>query len=186
MISFTDAQIAAWVTPFLWPFLRVLAMFTAAPVLSLRAVPVRVKLGLAFMVVLSAQASLPEMAPIALDGRGALGAVVHNVAVGLTIGFAARVVFAAVEFAGELVGLQMGLNFAGFFDPATGGQTTAVSRFFGVTVSWVFIVTGGHLLVIAGVVQSLHSFPVGPEPFAFLKAAEPQRWGAEIFAVGLW
>jgi len=60
-------------------------------------------------------------------------------------------VFAAVEFAGELIGLQMGLNFAGFFDPLTGGQTTAVSRFFGVTVSWVFIVTGGHLLVIAGV-----------------------------------
>ena len=61
-----------------------------------------------------------------------------------------------------------------------------MSRFFGVTVSWLFIVTGGHLLVIAGVVQSLHSFPVGPEPFAFLKAAEPQRWGAEVFAVGLW
>jgi flagellar biosynthetic protein FliR len=72
------------------------------------------------------------------------------------------------------------------FDPATGGQTTAVSRFFGVTVSWVFIVTGGHLLVIAGVMQSFQSFPVGPEPFAFLKAVQPHRWGAEVFAIGLW
>ena len=42
-----------------------------------------------------------------------------------------RIVFAAVEFAGELIGLQMGLNFAGFFDPLTGGQATATSRFFG-------------------------------------------------------
>ena len=40
-----------------------------------------------------------------------------------------------------------------------------MSRFFGVTVSWVFIVTGGHLLVIAGVGRAT-SFPVGPEPFA--------------------
>ena len=45
--------------------------------------------------------------------------------IGVTLGFAARVVFASVEFAGELVGLQMGLNFAGFFDPATASQGTA-------------------------------------------------------------
>jgi hypothetical protein len=45
-----------------------------------------------------------------------------------------RIVFAAVEFAGELIGLQMGLNYAGFFDPASGGQATATSRFFGTTV----------------------------------------------------
>ena len=41
--------------------------------------------------------------------------------IGLALGFAVRIVFAAVEFAGELIGLQMGLNFAGFFDPMTGG-----------------------------------------------------------------
>jgi flagellar biosynthetic protein FliR len=27
---------------------------------------------------------------------------------------------------------------------------------------------------------------VGPEPFAFLRQMQPQRWGAEIFATGLW
>jgi flagellar biosynthetic protein FliR len=80
----------------------------------------------------------------------------------------------------------MGLNFAGFFDPATGGQTTALSRFFGVSVSWLFIVMGGHLLVIAGVIKSFETFPVGPEPFAFLRTVQPHQWGAEIFAVGLW
>ncbi len=112
--------------------------------------------------------------------------IVQQLVIGLSLGFAVRIVFAAVEFAGELVGLQMGLNFAGFFDPATGGQTTALSRFFGVMVSWMFIVTGGHLLVIAGVVQSFHAFPVGPEPFEFLRKVQPQVWGAEVFRLGLW
>jgi len=36
------------------------------------------------------------------------------------------------------------------------------------------------------VVQSFHAFPVGPEPFAFLRAVQPQTWGAEIFRLGLW
>ncbi|MBL8301662.1 MAG: flagellar biosynthetic protein FliR, partial [Ideonella sp.] len=77
-------------------------------------------------------------------------------------------------------------NFAGFFDPATGGQTTAVSRFYGVCVSWLFIVINGHLLMIAAVVKSFEAFPVGPEPFAFLRAVQPQVWGGEIFKLGLW
>ena len=186
MLTFNEAQILGWVTPILWAFLRVLALFGTLPVIGQRAVPMRVRVALAFLVALCAQATLPPVAPIPLDSAITFLVVLQQLVIGVSIGFAVRVVFAAVEFAGELVGLQMGLNFAGFFDPATGGQTTAVSRFFGVTVSWLFIVTGGHLLVIAGVMHSFQSFPVGPEPFAFLKAAQPHRWGAEVFAIGLW
>jgi len=186
MLTFTEAQVLAWITPILWPFLRVLALMGTLPVLSQRSVPGRVRVALAFLIALCAQVSLPPIPVIPLDSAVTFLVVLQQIVIGVSLGFAVRIVFAAVEFAGELVGLQMGLNFAGFFDPATGGQTTAVSRFFGVTVSWVFIVTGGHLLVIAGVIQSFHSFPVGPEPFAFLKAVQPHRWGAEVFVVGLW
>ena len=80
----------------------------------------------------------------------------------------------------------MGLNFAGFFNPMTGGESTAASRFFGISVSWLFIVMGGHLLLIGAVVQSFNAFPVGPEPFAFLRTVQPQVWGAEVFRLGLW
>ena len=102
--------------------------------------------------------------------------------IGLSLGFAVRVVFAAVEFAGELIGLQMGLNFAGFFDPLSASTATAASRFFGTIVAWLFIVINGHLLVIAALVQSFAAFPVGPEPFAFVRETQPHRWGAEIFS----
>jgi flagellar biosynthetic protein FliR len=186
MLTFTEAQILAWVSPLLWPFIRVLALFGTLPVFAQRSVPMRVRVALAFLIAFCAQASLPAMPVIALDSSTAFLVVLQQLVIGLSLGFAVRIVFAAVEFAGELVGLQMGLNFAGFFDPATGGQTTAVSRFFGVTVSWLFIVTGGHLLVIAGVVQSFQAFPVGPEPFDFLRRVQPQVWGGEVFRVGLW
>jgi flagellar biosynthetic protein FliR len=186
VLTFTEAQVLAWVTPILWPFLRVLALFSALPVLAQRSVPMRLRIGLAFLVAVCAQASIPAVEPIALDSSTALLAVLQQVLIGLSLGFAVRIVFAAVEFAGEIIGLQMGLNFAAFFNPMTGGEQTAVSRFFGVTIAWLFIVSGGHLLVIAAIVQSFTAFPVGAEPFAFLRTAEPQRWGTEIFSLGLW
>ena len=49
-------------------------------------------------------------------------AVLQQVLIGVSLGFAVRIVFAAVEFAGEIIGLQMGLNFAVFFNPMSGGE----------------------------------------------------------------
>ena len=186
MLTFTDTQVLAWITPLLWPFLRVLALFSALPVFAQRGVPARVRVALAFLIAVCAQATLPDMPVIALDSAPALLAVVQQLLIGISLGFAVRIVFSAVEFAGEIIGLQMGLNFAGFFNPMTGGEATATSRFFGVAVSWLFIVTGGHLALIAAVVQSFQVFPVGPEPFAFLRTVQPQVWGAEVFGLGLW
>ena len=186
MLTFTDTQVIEWISPLLWPFLRVLALFGALPVFAQRGVPARVRVALAFLIAFCAQASLPAMPVIPLDSAPALLAVVQQLLIGLSMGFAVRIVFSAVEFAGELIGLQMGLNFSGFFNPMTGGEATATSRFFGITVSWLFIVTGGHLMLINAVVMSFDAFPVGPEPFAFLRAVQPQVWGGEVFRLGLW
>jgi len=186
VISFTEAQILAWVTPLVWPFLRALALFTVLPVLGQRSVPTRVRIALAGFIAFAAQGSIPAPAPVPLDSPLALQLVVQQLVIGFSLGFAVRVVFAAVEFAGEIIGLQMGLNFAGFFDPVSAGNATASSRFFGTTVAWLFVVSGGHLLVLAALVQSFQAFPVGPEPFAFVREVQPQRWGTQIFATGLW
>jgi len=186
VLTFTDTQVIEWISPLLWPFLRVLALFGALPVFAQRGVPARVRVALAFLIAFCAQASLPAMPVIPLDSAPALLAVVQQLLIGLSMGFAVRIVFSAVEFGGELIGLQMGLNFSGFFNPMTGGEATAVSRFFGITVSWLFIVTGGHLMLINAVVMSFDAFPVGPEPFAFLRAVQPQVWGGEVFRLGLW
>ena len=186
MLTFTEAQVLAWITPLLWPFLRVLALFGAMPVFAQRNVPMRVRVALSFLIAFCAQATLPTMPVIPLDSAAAVLAVMQQLLIGISLGFAVRIVFAGVEFAGELIGLQMGLNFAGFFDPASGGEATAASRFFGVCIGWIFIVTGGHLLLIAAVIQSFQAFPVGPEPFAFLRTVQPHTWGMEIFRLGLW
>ena len=186
MITFDEAQILAWMSPLIWPFLRALAMFTALPVLGSRTVPARVRIALAAFIALAAQASLPPIPVVALDSPLAFTLVVQQLVIGLSIGFAVRLAFTAVEFAGEIIGLQMGLNFAGFFDPLSASTATATSRFFGTLVAWLFIAINGHLLVVMALVHSFTAFPVGPEPFAFVRTMLPHQWGAEVFSTGLW
>lgn len=186
MISFTEAQIAAWISPLLWPFLRVLAVFTSAPVFSSRAFPIRAKIGLAFFVALACQATLPPAPTIGLNEPAAFGAVLQQVGVGLAIGFVVRLVFAAVELAGEVVGFQMGLNFAAFFDPALNTQSSAVARFFGQMTSLLFVVMNGHLMVLMAVTKSFETFPVDQNFLVALQHMQLHTLGADLFASGLW
>jgi flagellar biosynthetic protein FliR len=126
------------------------------------------------------------MPQVPLDSPLAFAVVAQQVVIGLAAGLRGAHRVRRVEFAGEMIGLQMGLNFAGFFDPVSASQGTATSRFFGTMVAWLFVVINGHLLVLAALLQSFETFPVGPEPFAFLRETQPHRWGAEIFLTGLW
>lgn len=176
----------AWISPILWPFLRVLAVFTSAPVFSSRAFPIRAKIALAMFVAVACQASIPAGVVYSVNSPEALGVVVQQVVIGLAIGFAVRLVFAAVELAGEVVGFQMGLNFAAFFDPSLNSQSSAVARFFGQMASLLFVVMNGHLMVLMAVTKSFEAFPVGPHFLDALASMQLYRLGTDLFASALW
>jgi flagellar biosynthetic protein FliR len=186
VLTFSESQLLGWLTPLLWPLLRALALLSAMPVLGTRMVPVRVRVALGLLLSIAAQAQLPDMPVVALDSLGAVAIVAQQLLMGVALGFAVRIVFAAVEFAGEVMGLQMGLNFAGFFDPLSATQGTATGRIFGTLVAWLFVVVNGHLVVLAALVRSFVVFPVSPHPLELLQQLQPHTWGPEIFTLGLW
>jgi len=186
MPTFTEADIMAWVMPVFWPFLRILAVFSSAPIFSSRSVPMRTRVGLALIVAVCAQAGLPPQPMIALTDPMAFQAVLQQVVLGVSIGLAVRIVFASVELAGEMIGLQMGLNFAGFFDPSTNSQTSTVGRFFGNMTMLLFVVLGGHLMLLQVVVASFETFPVGGNAFESINRLRLHELGAVMFRYGLW
>ena len=186
MITFSEAQLVAWLSPVLWPFLRVLAVFSAAPVLSSRVFPLRARIALAFLVALAAQGALPAQSTISINSPQAMGVVVQQVGIGLAIGFTVRLVFAAVELAGEVVGFQMGLNFAAFFDPSLNTQSSAVARFFGQMASLLFVVLNGHMMVLMTTIKSFEAFPVDQNFLQALQTMKLQHLGADLFATALW
>ena len=176
----------AWLTPVLWPFLRVLGVFTTAPIFSARAFPIRARIGLAFLISLCAQATLGDQPTVGLNDAAALGTLVQQVGIGMAIGFTVRLVFTAVELAGELVGLQMGLNFASFFDPMANAQVSAVSRFFGNIAVLLFIAINGHLTVLMAIVRSFDTFPIGGSLMQAFARVRVYELGADLFASALW
>ena len=186
MITLTEAQLVAWISPIFWPFLRVLAVFTSAPVFSSRAFPTRAKIALALFVALATQASMPDMPIIGFNDPQVMGVIVQQVGVGLAIGFVVRLVFASVELAGDVVGFQMGLNFAAFFDPTLNTQSSAVARFFGQMTSLLFVVMNGHLMVLFAINRSFQSFPVDQNFLEALGQLKLHRLGADLFASALW
>lgn len=186
MITFSEAQIMAVISPVFWPFLRILAVFSSAPIFSARSVPMRTKVALAMLMAICAQAGLPDQEVVSLTSPDAYAMVLQQVVVGVAIGLAVRIVFASVEMAGEVIGLQMGLNFAGFFDPTTNQQTSAVGRFYGNITMLLFIVLNGHLMLLHAVVASFETFPVGGSAFESINRMRLHELGAVVFRYGLW
>lgn len=186
MFTFSEAQLVAWLSPVLWPFVRVLAMFSVAPVFSQRVIPMRAKVGLAFLVAVCAQPMLADQPVIGFNSPQALATLVQQVGVGLAVGFAVRLVFAAVEVAGEVVGLQMGLNFASFFDPTTNAQLSAVARFMVQISMLLFIVINGHLLVLMAVLKSYEAFPVDGSFLQAINQMKIHEMGSAVFSSAFW
>lgn len=186
MIGFDESQLMQWLSPVFWPFLRILAVFSVAPVFSSRSVPMRTKVAMAFLIALAAQASLPHSTVISVNDPDAAGVAVQQVVVGMSIGFAVRLIFSCMELAGEVIGFQMGLNFAAFFDPAMGAQSSAMGRFFGQISLLLFVATNAHLLVIGALMRSFEAFPVGQPLMGTLAHMHLHQFGSEIFASALW
>ncbi|HPW06072.1 MAG: flagellar biosynthetic protein FliR [Rhodoferax sp.] len=186
MISVTEAQLTDWLSPILWPFFRILAVFTAAPIFSSRAFPVRARIGLAFLIALAAQASLNNQQVIGINSPDAFGAVLQQVGVGLAIGFAVRLVFSVFELAGQVVGFQMGLGFAAFFDPSTSAQSSAMGRFYANIAALMFLAVNAHVVVLMAVIRSFEAFPVDQNFLSALQKMQLHTLGAELFASALW
>jgi len=129
MITITSAELNTWIAAFIWPLTRILGLISAAPLFGNLTVPIRAKLGLGVMlslIIAPNVPSLPALDPMSLPG---LLILTQQLIIGLGMGFAMRIVFAAIEMAGELSGMTMGLGFATFFDPQSQGHSSAISQF---------------------------------------------------------
>lgn len=186
MFGFSEQQIMGWLSPIIWPFLRTLAMFSVAPVFSQKAIPARAKVGMAFVIALCAQATLIDQPVVSVNSPEALATVLQQVGVGLAIGFAARLSIAAIEVAGELIGLQMGLNFASFFDPVSNAQLSAIARFLVQIFTLLFIAINGHLVVLMAVIKSFDAFPVNGHFMQSVAQMRIHELGSAVFSSALW
>ena len=185
MISITTAELYALLTAFLWPFSRILALIATSPILGNPSVPIRTKLGLAILITILISPTLNELPQVSPSSEIGLLILLQQVIIGITMGFAMRIVFVAIEMAGEIIGLQMGLGFATIIDPQNSAQIPLIGRFLGLIASLAFLAIDGHLIMLSIISQSFNTLPIGTTgldaPIFGLLAS----WGKEIFLYGL-
>lgn len=185
MISLTDAQLNAWLISFIWPLTRILGLIMVAPMFGHRSVPARVKIGLGVFIALIIAPTLPPMPDVGLGSWYGLLILVQQFLIGIAIGYIMRIIFAAVEAAGEIIGLQMGLGFASFFDPQSAGQTLVLARFFNMLALLVFLAVNAHLLLLGVLVDSFQTLPISAQPLSAAGFYNVAAFGSTVFVVGL-
>jgi flagellar biosynthesis protein FliR len=186
MLTVGSADIARWVGEFFWPFLRTLALFSTAPLFSAAAIPTRAKVAIAFVIAVVLAATIKQSAPLEASWASAVLAV-QQVVVGLTIGFAMQMALAAMGFAGDFIGIQMGFGFAGLFDVQSRFEVPVMSDLFGLVGLLLFVALNGHLLLLGVLVKSFAVVPISP-----LAGIAAPGWhnlveaAALLFQMGVW
>ncbi len=160
-MTFTSSEILAWTGQYLWPFFRIGAMVGAVPVIGTRLLPVRIRLGLALVLTVVMVPVIPTTPVVAVFGVDALMITATQIFIGLAMGFALRMVFAAFVHGSQIIALQMGLGFASMIDPQNGVQVPMLSQFYIILVTLLFLGFNGHLMVIQVLVDSFHTLPIG-------------------------
>jgi len=182
MLSVTSAQLNGWLIAFIWPFTRVLGLLATAPVTSGAQFPARGKIALAFLISVVIAPTLPAMPPIDPGSWAGLASLARELAIGLVLGFMMRLVFVAVEMAAELIGLQMGLGFAQFYDVQMGAPTPVLGRFFGLAATLTFLAINGHLLLLSILAETFHTLPIGDTVDAGFWQSAASSGGQFIYA----
>lgn len=185
MISVDIEQLYAWMNAFLWPFFRILALMGTAPLLGESTIPLRVKVGFAVVVTIAVAPTLGPMPDIPTGSFAGLWLGVQQVFIGLALGLVMRIVFAAVQTAGEFIGLQMGLSFASFFDPATGANTAVLSRMMNVMAMLLFLALNGHVLMLAGIIRSFDVLPIQVGSLDTNGWGVLFEWSSEVMVSGM-
>ncbi|UIN23414.1 flagellar biosynthetic protein FliR [Herbaspirillum frisingense] len=185
MLTFSSQQLYTWVAMFIWPTTRILGLLSIAPPFGSASVPMLVKvlLGIAIGAVLAPDVPVPPaIDPMSMTG---LLILLQQLLIGLSMGLAMRVVFAAVEAAGELTSSTMGLSFAAFFDPQSQGRTAVISQVLSLLATMVFLSLNGHLLLLQVMAESFHTLPITGQPITTEGFHQLVLWGAKVFSMGV-
>lgn len=185
MLTLTSIELNTWIAALLWPLSRILGLVAAAPLFGNAAVPVSIKVSLGVllaMIIAPTVPALPATDPMSMAG---LLILAQEMLIGLAMGFSIRIVFAAVEMAGEISSLTMGLGFASFFDPQTKGRSSAISQFLTMLATLMFLTVNGHLVLLAALAESFVSLPISASPINGGGFQQLAAWGGEIFRSGV-
>jgi flagellar biosynthetic protein FliR len=151
----------------------------AAPVFSLSALTVRIRvlLALALSVMVYPLFTWPDIDPLSPAG---LLEICNQLVIGVFMGLALQIVTAAVVVAGQTISNSMGLSMASLIDPNL-GNVPVIAQFLLILSTLIFVSLGGHAMLLALILESFATLPVGSSLFGPQAYAQLVSWSSMIF-----
>ncbi|HEX7036016.1 MAG TPA: flagellar biosynthetic protein FliR [Pseudomonadales bacterium] len=174
-----------WFSQVFWALLRVGGFMMVVPIFGNALVSPRVRIAMALAVALAVSPLLTPMPMLTDLSLGMFADVILQLVAGIGLGFATSVFFQLFVVAGQFIGMQMGLGFAMMVDPGNGVQVTALSQFYLILVTLIFLAMNGHLVVLDVLVTGFKAFPLGAGVPLPELALEISRLGGWMFVGGV-
>ncbi|MGU3415826.1 flagellar biosynthetic protein FliR [Enterobacteriaceae bacterium C34A] len=158
-------DIQALLTPLMalvLPFFRILAFLQFAPVLDNRAFSRRIKIATALALSVIITPMLPNL-PV-LEGLLSMRSILligEQLLWGFLFGLALQTVFVALQTAGHILSMNMGLGMAMMNDPVNGSSTTVIAQIIYVFCALLFFIMDGHLLLVTILFKGFTYWPIG-------------------------
>jgi len=148
-----------FVPTFVLAFFRIAGVMVTAPLFGSSRIPRRLKVLFALVF---AAAIAPTLKPLMLpESAWTLTAGIGGeLLFGLAIGTALSFTFVAVNWAGEIIGQQMGLGIGQVFDPHFGGSGSVIADLYFFLALVIFLIAQGHLAFLKGVRESFEALPL--------------------------
>ncbi|MBI1402563.1 MAG: flagellar biosynthetic protein FliR [Porphyrobacter sp.] len=170
VLDFGFASLEAQLWQVLFLSLRCGAALLAAPMIGGMAVPAPLRILLSLVLGFFVASWVPIAPAPQMLSFAAVLAVLHEVLVGLALGFVLQLAFAVPLIAAEQIAGTMGLAIATSIDPASGAQSGALGTFFGLVLSLLFYATGAQLLWFDLLIESYRLLPAGASGFGSWRA----------------
>lgn len=184
-MNITDSDITYWITMYMWPFFRIAALVSVAPIFGTHTVPARVKLMIAASLTIMIAPILPKMKyvdPLSFQG---MAVTFHQILIGIAIGFMVTLVFDALVIGGQIVAQLMGLGFASMNDPQNGVSVPVVGQFYTVIATLIFLILNGHLVLLNLLVTSYQTLPIGDYGLSPDRLWQLVLWSKWIFSAAI-
>jgi flagellar biosynthetic protein FliR len=142
-------------------FLRVSALLAVFPLFSMQNVPVLVRIALGALVSFFIAPTLPPSTGASTNLASLILLMAMEVGVGLLLGFVSRIIFYILEFAGNLIASEMGMNWGATLNPFSGGRSEAPGLMLFYLGAIIFLTLDLHHWMLLALQRSYEMLPIG-------------------------
>jgi flagellar biosynthetic protein FliR len=161
---------------------RVGAMLALVPIFSQTQVPHLVRFGLGLLLAFVIVRTMPPIAP--LGGLGELVvAILAQAFVGLVFGFVAFLLFTGIQFAGEIIDVQIGFAVVNVINPLTSQNVTVIGELQLALATLLYLAADAHHVLIAGIAGAFALVPLPYVAAPELVAGDVMRFFAQALFI---